>query len=45
MQLTVKCWLTGRFLKLLGRHSFWCVVGAFSFPLSRYLLRHYVVFK
>jgi hypothetical protein len=36
---------TGRFLELLGRHSFWSVIGAFSSPLSRYLLRHCVVFK
>ena len=36
--MTVECWLTGRFLELLGGHHFWCVVGAFSFPLSRYLL-------
>jgi hypothetical protein len=43
--LTVKYWLTERFLKLLGEHSFRCVIRAFSFPLSRYLLRHYVIFK
>jgi hypothetical protein len=36
---------TGRFPELLGGHSFWSVVEAFSSPLGRYLLRHCVVFK
>ena len=32
---TVECWLRERFLKLVGGHSFWSVVGPFSFPLGR----------
>ena len=32
---TVECWLRGRFLELLGGHSFRSLVGPFSFPLGR----------
>jgi hypothetical protein len=42
---TFGCWLRGRFLRLLSGHSFWSVMGPFSFPLARRLLRHYAISK